>query len=526
MSNLTDGIWLHVRVLTRQFGLPEAEVRDALASGTLRSRQEGGQRLIAMADLDAWVRTRATGPAAVVVHPTLESEVIHQQLQRANQLAQVGTMALSVGHEINNPLTYVLSNCAFIQEDVLPTLTAPGGLAPAAEEALEELTEMLGEIEEGATHIRRVVAELRGLTRTERVTRPMLPAALIDAAVRMAGPALNTSVRLSRVDQSDREIAVHMSSLVQVLINLLTNAVHAVQGRIDPTIAVRSRDAGAFVVIEVADNGCGIPSEQLARVFDPFFTTKPVNEGTGLGLAVCRRIMNDLGGELTLDSRVGEGTTVRIALPVPTEPARAEPAPPTATGLAGLRVLVIDDQAAILRSLKRMLEPLGLDVHTEADPHRAAERLIVGEHDLVLCDLMMPGLTGMGVYRQVHDRRPELCSRFVFMSGGPASEEARAFCVAHEHRLVLKPMTTATVSAALQAAAERPRGVSEPCPNIRFCPMFPKFQSQQMLSIYKQTYCEATDQTYTRCARYRTMKSGERPSPLLLPHGEELPAIG
>ena len=111
------------------------------------------------------------------------------------------------------------------------------------------------------------------------------------------------------------------------------------------------------------------------------------------------------------------------------------------------------------------------------------------------------------------------------MSGGAASEEARAFCAAHEKRLLNKPMTPEALAEALVDASSQPLTLSEPCPNIVRCPMFPKFQSDHMLSLYKQIYCEPPDGTYKQCARYRTMKSGRRPSELLLPHGQELPPL-
>ena len=116
-----------------------------------------------------------------------------------------------------------------------------------------------------------------------------------------------------------------------------------------------------------------------------------------------------------------------------------------------------------------------------------------------------------------------MCSRFVFMSGGPSSEEARAFCAAHAERLLLKPLQLPALRDALVECHRAPSAQLDPCPNMQRCPMFPKFESERMLAVYKVTYCEPTDGTYQRCARYKTMRSGVRPSPRLLPNGEELP---
>lgn len=514
------GLWLEASAVPRLLGLDAPACSVLLAEAAVAEHWEGGVRLVSAGDLDRVLREQQPGGVRAVV----QGAAAEAQLARANRLAQVGTMAMGVGHEINNPLTYVLSNAEYIVEDLVPVLRGAKGEGEPSSD-VEELEELMSEINEGANHIRSVVASLGSFARPETQVRSVQLEAVINDALRMGAPALSPTVSVVMEVEDSCEVQVVPSVLVQVLINLLTNAVHAVQGRAHPQVRIRCRRESSRAVVEVTDNGCGIPTPLLDTVFEPFLTTKPVGEGTGIGLAVCRQLVADMGGTLHLTSVVDGGTTAHLGLPVggTTEEPAGPVQPRTFATLRGRSALVVDDQPAVLRSLQRLLVPLGLQVSLESDPHTAAQRLLEEDPEFVLCDLMMPALSGMALYRKVTQQRPELSSRFVFVSGGPATEEARAFCAAHERRILAKPVTAARLAVRLLAVLDRPFVAQDPCPNLTRCPMFPKFQSERMLVIYKDIYCEPRDGTHTRCARYRSMKAGVRPSPLLLPHGEALP---
>jgi CheY-like chemotaxis protein len=166
----------------------------------------------------------------------------------------------------------------------------------------------------------------------------------------------------------------------------------------------------------------------MSRVFEPFFTTKAVSEGTGLGLSICRNIVRDAGGSIEVESEPGRGTRFVVKLP-PSATSRIKQetqAPPIATAGARASVVVVDDEPLVGRSIRRALRDH--DVHIYSSGEEAIRRLCSDEPvDVVFCDLMMPEVSGIEVYRRVSEQRPENASRFVFMTGGAFTPEAREF---------------------------------------------------------------------------------------------------
>jgi CheY-like chemotaxis protein len=179
----------------------------------------------------------------------------------------------------------------------------------------------------------------------------------------------------------------------------------------------------------------------LSRLFTPFFTTKPVGVGTGLGLSICQRIVTGFGGAITVTSEVGRGTTFRVTLPA----AVGEPAERDAAALAVPparrrgRILVIDDEPMVAKALSRTL---GLD-HTVITVSRATEALarIAAEppFDVVLCDIMMPHMTGVELYEELRRRDPAIAERVIFLTGGAFTATARAFLDSVPNQRVEKP---------------------------------------------------------------------------------------
>jgi CheY-like chemotaxis protein len=227
-----------------------------------------------------------------------------------------------------------------------------------------------------------------------------------------------------------------------VFLNLLINAAHAIpEGAADRhEIRVSTRvDAQGRVVAEVSDTGSGIPEEIRSRVLEPFFTTKPPGEGTGLGLSICHSLITRLGGELQFDSQLGSGSTFRVVLtPQVVEEEVASGARAIETGRRG-RILAVDDEQLVLNALRRTLGSEH-DVTVFTKPQEALEWLEQGHPwDLILCDLMMPEMTGMDFLAELNRRMPERSGHLIFVTGGAFTPGARDFLSRIDNVRVEKP---------------------------------------------------------------------------------------
>jgi CheY-like chemotaxis protein len=234
--------------------------------------------------------------------------------------------------------------------------------------------------------------------------------------------------------------------MVQMLLNLIVNAAQAIpDGAADRHwIRVTTFTApDGRAVLEVSDNGTGISEQHVKHVFDPFFTTKATEAGTGLGLAISRDIATKLGGEIEIQSTLGQGTTLRVVLPASQTSQDSSNA--VAVPVAGLRLLVIDDEAPIGRVVAAVLDDC--DVTVETSGLAALARLRAGEtFDRILCDVMMPDMSGMDLYEQLP---PAVRSRVVFFSGGAFTERARRFLDSVPNRKLDKPFSVAQLLAVL-----------------------------------------------------------------------------
>ncbi|HSN98324.1 MAG TPA: ATP-binding protein, partial [Candidatus Nanopelagicales bacterium] len=295
---------------------------------------------------------------------------------------------------------------------------------------------------------------------------------ILDSATGLAANELRRRARIIRDYGHTPPAQGNRSRLGQVFLNLLLNAVDAVpEGRPDEhEIRIRTlTDELGRVIVEVSDTGAGIAAAHLGRVFDPFFTTKSPGKGTGLGLSICHHIITALGGEITVHSIEGEGTTFRVALAASTETLRdAAGRPYQSTGrsrpprLAGrlsgnrVRVMIVDDEPALVRSLEIIL---GRHFHVvvAASSTAALHLLQRLEVDVILCDLMMAGMTGMELSETLGAVRPELQSRMVFMTGGAYTDEAHAFLANAQHRCLQKPFSERDVLGVVSQVAAGPR---------------------------------------------------------------------
>jgi signal transduction histidine kinase len=386
-----------------------------------------------------------------------EKKKLDQQLLVSERMASVGLLAASVAHEINNPLAILVSNLEFASEQVSRLLDgASGGDLPALADRIRALTAPLRDAHEAAERVRLIARDLKVFSRSEDVDRrgPVDIHSVLESAIRMASNEIRHRARLTRDYTELAAVNGNESRLGQVFLNLIVNAAQAIAegdaGSNEIKISTRMEASGR-VAIEFRDTGAGIPADVLPHVFDAFFTTKAAAVGTGLGLAICRRIITEHDGEISVESRVGSGTVFRIVLCATDEKVSAALVPPLKIHAERSgRVLVVDDEQMLCSAIERIL---GADhfVTTVTSARDALTRLGEGERfDLILCDLMMPEMTGMDVYDAVRRSMPDQAKKFMFMSGGTFTDNARAFVARSSSEMIDKPFKGAGLRQAVQ----------------------------------------------------------------------------
>ncbi|MBL8910120.1 MAG: response regulator [Archangium sp.] len=363
--------------------------------------------------------------AVMVFRDVTEQEAVKRQLEAADRLAALGTMAAGVAHEVNNPLTVVVANGRFIESelrDVVTELRAGTAVGEPTIRRLEELLEAQQEALSGATRIGRIVSELKALARPSTQSNARADVARAVAwAVRATAHEVRHRAEVSTDVQLVAPVALDETRLGQVLVNLMINAAHAIApGRVDGNrITVRAVQDREVVVIEVSDSGCGMEQEILGKVFEPFFTTKALGTGTGLGLSITQAIVSSVGGRIEAESQPGRGSVFRLFLPVAVV-AQSTPAPAPDPAARRARLLVIDDEELVLRALTRTLKEH--DLLCVQSAREALALLARGERfELILSDVMMPDMTGVEFFGELVRAHPDAAARVVFLTGGAIS---------------------------------------------------------------------------------------------------------
>jgi PAS domain S-box-containing protein len=351
-----------------------------------------------------------------------ERNLLQSRLMLAERMASLGMVAGTVAHDINNPLSYVLANLHHLEGDVLPRL-------PLAEAERSEVRTLLGDIRHGAQSFRDIIQQLRVFSHGVKEGRePVEVHRVLESSLRMVQHTLRQRARLVRDYTQPLTVAADEGKLGQVFMHLLINAAEALpEGDVEhQQIRLVTKPQGHQVAIEFHDTGAPIPPERREKVFEPFFTDTPRGVDTGLGLSVCRSLVTDLGGRLELES--GPGRVFRLLLPVPERQAVASP-PPVSLGSLPRRgrILIVDDErmvgVAIRRALQREHEVV---VMTEA--REALERLAGGDpFDIILCDMMMPEMSGMELHEELSRVSSQVAGRMVFLTGGAFTPRAREF---------------------------------------------------------------------------------------------------
>lgn len=426
--------------------------------GELRKRTKDGRQITVDVHWTL-VRDDQGQPKAVLTISTdiTERRTLESQLMVSDRMASVGTLAAGVAHEINNPLAAVIANIDYIIEG-LASKSDPSTGRPVRNDALtlEDLRGPLADAREAAQRVRVIVRDLKVFSRSpaEESNGPVDVKATMESAVGMAWNEIRHRARLIKEYSAVPPVEANEARLCQLFLNLLVNAAQALpEGKADHSeIRIRTRLDGAHVVIEVSDTGAGIPPELIGRIFDAFYTTKAVGAGTGLGLAICQRIVTDMKGKLTVESKVGYGTTFRIALPVARREARTQT--PSEVHIQGAtrrgRILIVDDEALVASVIRRVLAREH-DVVTVLVATEALAMCAAGERfDLILCDLMMPVMTGMDLYREMMLVAPDQAAKMIFLTGGAFTDSARAFLTDPPKEYIEKPFDSANLRAIVQ----------------------------------------------------------------------------
>jgi signal transduction histidine kinase/ActR/RegA family two-component response regulator len=392
------------------------------------------------------------------------------QLIHAGKLAAIGQLAGGVAHEINNPASYVTMGHAVFGRQIVKLrslLGQRGFQAEQKEELLRAVSSMesaLADATEGMQRIRAVVRDLRTFSRMddEAMEGVMLNDVVL-AACNLARHEIRYRAELVTTLGELPPVRGNRGRLGQVLMNLLVNAAQAIPESSEHAqqIRVLTRREGERAVLVVEDSGPGVPEHLRQRIFEPFFTTKPPEVGTGLGLSLVAEIVRRHDGTIHVGQGRYGGACFEISLPL-FEAGRAlstAEAPQTGEVVAvpPARILLIDDDRILLRSVKVLLEP----EHEVVTALGGTEALTILERDqdfdLVLCDLLMPRVDGVAVFSALKRAAPQLADRVVFCSGGAVTRRSKEFLALVRNRVLEKPLAHDVLLDAIAQSRTSPR---------------------------------------------------------------------
>ncbi len=427
------------------------------ARGEIRYRNARGRVRMSSLIMSSIVEDGEVVGVLAMARDVTEERLLAAQLLQQEKLAAIGQLVSGVAHELNNPLAGIMAfsqlllatsldpeqhdGAVIINDEAVRAAKIVGNLLTFARQQEPQRSAV------DLNELVRTIAQLRGYTLREQGVELVLD--------------LHPALPRTWADEHQ---------LHQVVLNLMTNAEQAMENRPQPrrlTVATAHHDQ--FLEVRVSDTGAGMDAAQLDSVFNPFFTTKDVGRGTGLGLSIAHGIVREHGGELTVRSELGVGTTFLVSLPV--ESAPQAPAPPAVDVLAGdgsvhseprgdtvaagpqrrqRTVLVVDDEASIRIALRRYLERVGFAVETVAGGRDALATLAVKRFDAILLDLRMPDLAGDALFEMLRESDAEQAARIVFVTGDLRSDLARDFLASTGQPSVGKPFTFDELRGALE----------------------------------------------------------------------------
>ena len=428
---------------------------------------EAGLAQVADGDLTVGVPVRGSDELGrLAAHFNAMTRVLSDRAEEQGRFAAAGELLAGVAHEVNNPLMAIAAHAENRLAD------------PAFEgEQRSEMTQILRQA-------RRATKLLRGLLRFVRATEREVTNVNLNDVVRGALDLVSYRFEVDeitvggRLDASLPPVQGDVIKLEQVVVNLLANAIDALRAVTPPrNLTVDTWVQDAQVSVAVGDNGKGVAPEIAPRLFRPFATTKG-HRGTGLGLYVSRQIAREAGGDLALTSPPGFGARFVLSLPVasvsapdsassapapalapassPASSADAASAQPAVGSLAGLRVLIVEDEEAVRRPMARYLTRRGAAVDEAADGVEGLARLRAQPAHVILADLRMPRMGGVELYAQLEEERPELAARVLFLSGDVSQLAEPGNTPVPRERVLVKPVELAELERRIVAFVRGP----------------------------------------------------------------------
>ena len=426
------------------------------SSYVYRSRKKGGGTFLA--EVASVPITYEGSPALLAfVRDVTERKALETRLAEAERMAALGRLSAGVAHELNNPLTHLVLAVTRLRQ------LFDGAGRQNAGVLLAEAQSKLEHIADDLDRMTVIARELRLFASPQPTSRePVDLRDVLERAVRTVAetdPAHGVRIE-RRIAEEVGPADADPSRLVQVFVNLVRNALESLR-ECEPdreaTLTLSLRAVGDDrIAAEVADNGPGIAPDLSERIFEPFFTTKSYGTGAGLGLAISRSLVQAVGGSLDVTSQLGRGTSFTVTLPRWRRSGQiAAVVRPTT---ARLRVLVIDDEISIGRTIDSIFE----DQHDVVVTTSAREALAQLQHgvtfDVILCDVVMPGASGVDFYEQLRSIRPELCERVIFMTGATLGSDQGRSLAALPNAVLEKPFDLDRLEAMLASAAAATTG--------------------------------------------------------------------
>ncbi len=479
-----------VREARRRTGAGPVGLAAASAEEALLAVEEGADEALVLVDLTTQSINELVDRMLLRARLRHEREQLSLSFAHAEKLTALGTLVAGVAHEINNPLTALTMTTEVLSASLRSLLksaeevhrlvdlgrpVSSRELAYARDLAqsggpLAENAEMVEEIMEAASQMSAVVKDLRVFAKTDEEEPAALVSAesMVEHAIRLIGRELEQHAALERDYQPDLPLlVVPRMRFTQVLTNVLINASHAVREaeRDVHRVRISTRADDEAVAIRVADTGQGIPEDAIDRIFDPFFTTRRERLGTGLGLSISRTILQELGGDMIVESVYGEGAEFIMLVPIPTAEQRREALDrqgraneTRASEPERLSVLVVDDDVRMLQAYGRAIGRRH-NVILATDGEEAIDLIESGSAaDVVLSELSLPGLDGPKLHGWLSENRPGLAPRVLFVTAAPSVEEHRSFIDRVDSRLLTKPVERSRLLAEIERLGRSGQG--------------------------------------------------------------------